>query len=277
LLDPNFDPAGCLVVEVEERVCGFLLSLTRKIPFYDEELAPEGAWITAFGVHPAWQQRGLGSTLLTTALERLRQEGRQTIEVGTYIPGSFTPGVDPVAYAPGAALLARHGFVVLWHSLSMRAELTAFRIPEPIAATASQLHAQGITVRPVTSADIVPVLTFARQHFSWGAYREANEVLTPLFTGDPRQFGMVVALQGDTILGFAQHRAEHFGPIGVRADMRNRGIGQVVLAVTLSEMLKKGYHVAWFLDTNDEAARLYARCGFREVRRFAVLEKHLSL
>jgi GNAT superfamily N-acetyltransferase len=88
---------------------------------------------------------------------------------------------------------------------------------------------------------------------------------------------MVVALQDDTILGFAQHRAEHFGLIGVRPDMRNRGIGQVVLAVTLSEMLKKGFHVAWFLGTDDEAARLYARCGFREVRRFAVLEKHFSL
>jgi GNAT superfamily N-acetyltransferase len=150
-------------------------------------------------------------------------------------------------------------------------------MPEPIATTASQLHAQGITVRPVTPADILPVLTFARQHFSWGGYREANEVFTPLFTGDPHQFGMVVALQGDTILGFAQHRAEHFGPIGVRPDMRNRGIGQVVLAVMLSEMLKKGFHAAWFLDTDDEAARLYARCGFREVRRFAVLEKNFSL
>jgi GNAT superfamily N-acetyltransferase len=103
---PNFDPAGCLVVEVEERVCGFLLSLTRKIPFYDEELAPEGAWITAFGVHPAWQQRALGSALLTTALERLRRDGRQTIAVGTYIPASFTRGIDPVAYGRGTASLS---------------------------------------------------------------------------------------------------------------------------------------------------------------------------
>lgn len=29
LLDPNFDPDGCLVVEVGERVCGLLLTLTR--------------------------------------------------------------------------------------------------------------------------------------------------------------------------------------------------------------------------------------------------------
>jgi mycothiol synthase len=45
--------------------------------------------------------------------------------------------------------------------------------------------------------------------------------------------------------------------------------------MTLSEMLKKNFHAAWFLWTGDDAARLYSQVGFHEVRRFAVLIKEL--
>jgi hypothetical protein len=41
-------------------------------------------------------------------------------------------------------------------------------------------------------------------------------------------------------------------------------------------MLKSGYHAAWFLWTSDNAARLYAQCGFQEVRRFAVMKRSLT-
>ncbi len=51
----------------------------------------------------------------------------------------------------------------------------------------------------------------------------------------------------------------------------------MLLALTLSEMLKKNYHAAWFLWTGDDAARLYSQVGFHEVRRFAVLRKELNI
>jgi hypothetical protein len=35
LLDPNFDPAGCLVADVDGAVRGFVLSLTRQVPFFN--------------------------------------------------------------------------------------------------------------------------------------------------------------------------------------------------------------------------------------------------
>jgi GNAT superfamily N-acetyltransferase len=86
---------------------------------------------------------------------------------------------------------------------------------------------------------------------------------------------MVVAVRDSEVLGYAEHRAERFGPFGVDPALRSRGIGRVLLATTLTEMLKKNYHAAWFLWTDDNAARLYARCGFHEVRRFAVLKREL--
>lgn len=275
LLDPNFDPEGCLVVETDGHVRGFLLSMFRRVPFFEDGLQPDQAWITAFGVHPSWQGRGLGGVLLGAALERLRRLGRTTVAVSPYVPNYFTPGVDVEAYAPGVDFLTRHGFEVVERPLSMRAELTGFRTPEPIEQVAERLRAEGIAIRAAEPFDIVPVLEFIPRHFTWDWHREASGVFADLFTGDPRQVSMMVAVRDGDVLGYAEHRAERFGPFGVDPGLRGQGIGRVLLAATLTEMRKKSYHAAWFLWTGDDAARLYAQCGFHEVRRFAVLQAAL--
>jgi GNAT superfamily N-acetyltransferase len=114
------------------------------------------------------------------------------------------------------------------------------------------------------------------EHFGWDWHREAAGIFNDLYNGDPRSVGMIIALQGEEVLGYAQHRGERFGPFGVRPDLRSRGIGRVLLAATLTEMLRKNFHAAWFLWTGDDAARLYAQLGFHEVRRFAVMRKALD-
>ncbi len=65
LLDPNFDPATCLVAEADGAARGFLLALARRVPYFNDGLDPESAWITAFGVEPGWQGRGLGARCST--------------------------------------------------------------------------------------------------------------------------------------------------------------------------------------------------------------------
>ncbi|MGH2557770.1 MAG: GNAT family N-acetyltransferase [Thermomicrobiales bacterium] len=277
LLDPNFDAEGCFVAEADGEVRGFLLSLVRRAPFFNQGLEPEASWITAFGVEPGWQRRGVGGALLDAAVERLRGLGRMTVAISPYVPNYFTPGVDLNAYANGVDFLSKRGFEVVSRPLSMRAELTGFRTPAVIQATADRLLADGVEVRLATHADIVPVLDFAQAHFSWDWRREATGVFADLFVGDPRLVGMLVATRGDEVIGYAQHRAERFGPFGVRPDQRGRGVGRVLLAATLTEMLRKHFHAAWFLWTSDAAARLYAQCGFHEVRRFAVMTKALGV
>lgn len=276
LLDPNFDPDGCLIAEADGEVRGFLLSLARRVPFFNDGLEPDTSWITAFGVEPDWQQRGIGGKLLDAAESRLRQQARATVAIAPYVPNYFTPGVDVNAYPHGVQFLTRRGYETIERPISMRAELTGFRMPEKIAETAARLASEGLEVRPVTPADISPVLDFIPRHFTWDWHREATGVMNDLFAGDPRFVGMLVARQGDDVVGYAEHRGERFGPFGVHSGMRSRGIGRVLLANTLLEMLRKNFHAAWFLWTGDDAARLYSQCGFHEVRRFAVLRKTLS-
>ena len=277
LLDPNFAPETCLVAAVDEVPVGFALALTRQVPFFNEGLDPTLAWISAFGVDPDVQRQGIGGELLDRTLGQLRDLGRSRVLLGPYVPNYVIPGVDVSAYASGLSFFERRGFSVLSRPLSMRALLTGYRVPESVGTAYARVEAHGITVRPATSADIVPVLQFVRDHFHWDWHREATGVFQELFAGmgDPRQVGLYVAEKDGQILGYAQHRGERFGPFGVREDRRSQGIGRVLLAEMLLAMRSKNYHAAWFLWTSDQAARLYAQCGFEEVRRFALMAKDL--
>ena len=275
LLDPNFDPEGCLVAEVDGEVRGFVLSLVRRVPFFAMGYQEDNSWITAFGVEPAFQRQGIGTALLDAAEKRLRGQERKAIAISPYVPNYFTPGPDANAYAHGVEFLTNRGFEVLDRPLSMRNELTDFQIPDDIAGRLDVLAEDGVEVRPARPEDIVPVLSFLIDHFDWDWHREASDIFNSLYNGDGRNVGMLVVTKGDEVLGYAQHRGERFGPFGVRPDLRSQGIGRVLLTMTLRQMRASGFHVAWFLWTGDTAARLYARYGFHEVRRFAVLRKTL--
>lgn len=277
LLDPNFDSEGCLVAEVDGTVRGFVLSIVRKVPFFAQGLEADRSWITAFGVDPDVQRQGIGTALLAAAESRLRTLGRTSIAISPYVPNYFTPGPDVAAYAHGVEFLTNRGFEVLDRPLSMRAELTNFRIPDGIQARNKALVESGVEIRAATPADIVPVLAFLEEHFDWDWHREASGIFNDLFNhGEGRNVDMIIAMKGEEILGYAQHRAERFGPFGVRPDLRSQGIGRVLLSHMLRQMRASNFHVAWFLWTGDTAARLYGKVGFHEVRRFAVLRKDLA-
>lgn len=276
LLDPNFASEGCLVAESGGNVRGFILCLVRRVPFFNDGSHPDLGWITAFAVEPGWQGFGIGAQLLDRGLAWFHAQGRRSVRVANYVPNYFLPGVDVKAYAGGLDFLLRRGFAVIQRPLSMQAMLPQ----DPLAVQADQhlirVKGTGIEVRRVSPPDITPLLDFVRQHFSWSWYLMATEVLHGCFVGDPRNVGMWLAVRDGEVLGYAQYRAERFGTFGVRSDLRGQGIGAALLAATINDMCAKGFHTAWFLWTSDNAARLYARCGFREVRRFAVLEKTLE-
>jgi GNAT superfamily N-acetyltransferase len=85
---------------------------------------------------------------------------------------------------------------------------------------------------------------------------------------------MVVTHEGN-IIGYCQFEGSHFGPFGVSDAYQGRGIGTVLLARTLERMRNEGQHVAWVMWTDDVAAKVYGKFGFKETRRFALLKKTL--
>jgi N-acetylglutamate synthase-like GNAT family acetyltransferase len=86
---------------------------------------------------------------------------------------------------------------------------------------------------------------------------------------------LFAAMEKGRCIGFCQHDGERFGPFGVEASQRGRGIGAVLLFRCLHGMRAKGLHNAWFLWTDDKVARLYSQAGFRETRRYALMRREL--
>ena len=275
LLDPNFHPANLPVAIEDGRVVGFVLALTRQVPLFLQGLEPDKAWITAFGVHPDYQRRGIGRALFNHISERLCADGRKTLDISPYVPNYFVPGVDVAAYPDTISFLENvAGFKTLYRAISMGADLTGFQTPSEIDALAEKREREdGITIRPVTSADLPDVMPFITRHFGWDWYRHAQEYLLDYFGHSPRRICFLVAREHGEVVGYCQQREERFGPFGVREDRRSKGIGRLLLFRCLAMMSAQHVFYSYFLWTGEDAARLYAQAGFKRRREFAVLRK----
>jgi GNAT superfamily N-acetyltransferase len=294
LLDPNFDPLGLLLAQEGKQIVGFLLALARRYPLFSAGLEELNGWITAFAVHPAQRRRGVGRALLAAGLQYLRARGRKLAWFSPYAPGYFTPGLDAAAYPDALAFLQAQGFVTAYQALSMERSLADFRYPPEATAAEERLASAGIIVRPYQPNDLWPLLAFTAQFFRGDWERFLREALARIVGGEwpgdvvwvARDDRFSHALQsagvacedlseGEEIVGYCQHTGERFGPFGVREDYRGRGIGLVLLCHCLERMKGKSHHNAWFLWAGERAAHLYARVGFHEARRFAVLQREL--
>jgi mycothiol synthase len=277
LLDPNFLPENLPVAVEDGRVVGFVLALARQVPLFLQGLEPDKAWITAFGVHPEYRLHGIGTALFDHTLSQLRGQGRKTVDIAPYVPNYFVPGVDVNAYLGTIPFLEKQGFKVLYNAISMGADLSGFQIPPEIVELERKREAEdGVTIRPVTSADLSELMPFIVRHFGWDWFRHAQDYLLDLFGGsNTNHICVLVARRHGEIVGYCQQRLERFGPFGVNPEYRNLGIGRLLLFRCLATMSARQNYFAYFLWTGEDAARLYSLAGFKRRREFAVLHADL--
>ena len=276
LLDPNFNANACPVAvdAGTGALVGYMLAFAHRSPDDHTPTGPD-AWVVGFGVMAGHRRRGVGRALHERLVAHLRKHGVGQIHYGPYVPSYLTPGVDEAAYPGAIAFLAAMGAETRSRPLSMKASLTGYRPNPETIDVARNLDREGINVRPVELTDILPLLDFLDRQFPhWRG--DATGVLHDLVDGDARPVTMHLALEGETIVGYAQSRAERFGPFGVNQAYRGRGIGALLLTQTLLAMRTRGYHCAWFMWTSDRAAKLYRQHGFEEVRRFSLMTRAIQ-
>lgn len=276
LLDSNFDPNGALVAVEDGGVVGFVLGITRKFPIEDQAPDFDRAWITLMSVDPSRQRCGIGMELLRELEPYLIEKGSTGIWVSPYAPNYFTPGVDVNAYPGAVEFFKKNNFTEVYRPLSMDASLLNLRTPEWVSEKDRLLVEDGLAVETFRPDHILPLLEFVKAEFPGDWQRYIRETMSRIVRGQDCPDHLWVAVERGKVLGFAQHEGERFGPFGVSARERGRGIGAVLLFKCLHAMKCKGLHSAWFMWTDDKTAKLYQQAGFVESRRYVVMRKALG-
>ncbi len=276
LLDANFRAEGAPVAVRGDDVVGFCLSIARHTPLENAPRDADRGYVTLIGVLPAQQRRSIGSQLLAVAETYLRGEARKLVMVSSYAPGYFIPGVDVNAYPAASAFFAKHRYKEIIRPVAMQTSLWDLRQPEWVGEKACKLAGEGVTVTPFMAELTLPLLKFARQEFPGDWVRVVRESIARIVTGGDSPSRLIAAIHSGKVVGFSHYENERFGPIGVAASQRGRGLGQVLMYRTLMAQRDAGFRAAWFLWSDDKtAAKLYNGAGFKEVRRFALLRKEL--
>jgi mycothiol synthase len=276
LLDHNFRAEGAGVAREGGSVIGFCLSLVRHVPLENAADDADRGYITLMGVLPQHQRMGVGSALLERAEQYLRGHGRKLSMIAPYAPGYFICGVDVKAYEAGLNFFRKHGYAEVYRPIAMEIPLWEWNVPEWLAEKRARLEAEGVTIERFRPELTLPILAFTAREFAGDWVRVYRETMGRIMLGDPAA-RVVAAHESGNVLGVSHHDNERFGPIGVAAAQRGRGLGHVLMYETLVAQRMAGFRTAWFLWSDDKtAARLYAAAGFREVRRFALLKKQLG-
>lgn len=279
LLDPNFDPAGLLLAKTkkEGRIIGFILCIVSRVPLEEFGMQLDRGWITAIGVEKEYRRQGIGSALWHAGEQFFRNNNRKAVFIATYPPNYFVPGIDEKEYPEAISFFQHHGFTIVSRPISMEAYLIPYKVPNEIKEKEEKLLAQGIRIQIYERKYLLQYLDFMRKYMPADWLRTARKNLTLLTQGlfKPEQIIIAIDENKNEIVGYCQYEGEHLGPFGVRDDYQGRGIGSVILAKTVVTMRNAGFHNAWLLWTDDKAGRVYAKVGFKESRRYAVLKKEL--
>ena len=199
--------------------------------------------VSLFGTHPERRRQGIARALFMDLENRLQARGVNQLLVEGNGPGYFWPGIE-LTRGPAICFLIKLGFETD-RKTRVDMEVDLKEVDLDTAATAARLAAEGIVVRRTNDADISGTSAFVLQTFSRGWQIEVEE--TRRFPLPP----LNVAIYKEQVVGFAAYDVTgygRFGPTGTRPDMRQRGIGGVLLKMCLQQMSDRGdstAEIAW--------------------------------
>ena len=276
ILDINREKEGFIIAEEDKKIVGFIFCIVYRRPISTEPIDTTRGFITVMAIHPDYKGQGIGSKLLSEAIEFFKKRNRKSITIAPYPINYFVPGIDKERYPDGIKLFQKFGFEEYYEAISMDDIITKFEIPEKVLQKEKKLNKQGIIIRQYSRSDLFDYLEFMDEKMPKPWLEDARRNLVALTYGNFEEDSIFLALKDDKIIGYCQYEGEHFGPFGVIDEFQGLGVGSVLLAKTLYQMRLKGGHSAWVLWTGEQAAKgVYARLGMNITRRFAIMKKEL--
>jgi ribosomal protein S18 acetylase RimI-like enzyme len=182
------------------------------------------------------------------------------------------------ASTPGAFLEAR-GYRRVYEAAAMDKSLVGHHTPADVDALEAALAAEGFRFTTLSPRHVRPLIEFNERAFHADWARACRDAVARRVDWDRT----LICVRDDAVCGFAligayDHVPDRFGPFGVDASLRGRGIGKVLLYRSLAALAAKGFHGTWFLWTGEEtpAGHLYRQAGFTTTRRFTIYARELA-
>ncbi len=270
ILDDNFDPEMCwLALDDDDQPAGFIMATRRKLPYMERGLEPDKGWINVMFVRPDCRRQHVGSSLYQLAESRLREMGTKQIILAAYSPGYFFAGVDEQNYPEAGCFFRSMGFTSGGRHYSMEVDLNAL--------ADEGIRTEGCRLTHFTYDRSVELLEFLKDEFGGGWKRSA---LLAMREGRAEEVILLLIDEEERICGFSMSGTygdyERFGPIGIAASVRNRGLGTQLLKYSLKEMRTRGIGRAYFMMTDDRARAFYERNGWKLLRTFTDYRKQMD-
>jgi GNAT superfamily N-acetyltransferase len=219
-------------------------------------------------VDPSWQQRGIGTSLLAAALDRVRAGGAAGIFAGGGDGAYIWPGV-PRDLPAAIGFFASRGWRHSHDTLDLVTDLAQYRPPPDAGERAA---GSGITIARAAAADMASVLAFEAATFpSWTQWFSRPQDILIARDGPGNVTGTLLLEGPDAETVFAPMlgpAAGTIGCVGVAPSWEGRGIG-TALVVRASEILgqagTRNCHIGYATRES-----FYRRAGYQPWRRYAM-------
>lgn len=276
LLDENFDTELCFVAVKDNNVIGFLLATKRKFPYLERGLEETRGWINVMFVEQGHRGEGIGENLVKQAEAKLKFMGAKTITLGAYSPNYFFPGVDKDNYKSAVKFFEKMGYKPGKESYSMCKDLHGYKINKETLDKLYKAQEKGFLFINFEYKYALELLEFAKDEFGGGWKRNA---LLSMQNNTAEDCILLVLDKEQKIVGFCMRMIDgnpmRFGPIGVKEEVRNYGIGGILFDIMQLEMEKRGIHHLYFISTDEPGKRFYERHGVKVFRTFIDYKKNI--
>ncbi len=274
LLDDNFDTELCFVAVVNNQVVGFLLATKRKFPYLERGLEPTKGWINVMFVDQTYRRKGIGSDLVKHVEMKLKSMGVETVILGAYSPNYFFPGIDKNSYSDAIHFFDKMGYQSGKECYSMCKDLHGYQLSKETQDKLLKAQEAGFSFINFEYKYALDLLEFLKSEFGGGWKRNA---LISMQNNLAEDCILLVLDSEEKIVGFCMRMIDgnpmRFGPIGVKDEVRNLGIGGILFDIMQLEMEKRGIYHLFFVSTDEPGRRFYERHGVKEFRTYVEYQK----
>ena len=274
LFDDNFDTELCFIAVEKTKVVGFLLATKRRFPYLERGLEPTRGWINVMFVDQDHKRKGIGEILVKHAEEKLKSMGALAVTLGAYSPNYFFPGIDKDNYSGAMGFFDKMGYQAGEESYSMSKDLHGYKISEETLDRLSKAQEAGFSFLNFEYKYALELLEFAKNEFGGGWKRNS---LISMQNNTAEDCILLVLNNEKKIVGFSMRMIDgnpmRFGPIGVKEEVRNFGIGGILFDIMQLEMEKRGIYHLYFISTDEPGRRFYERHGVKVFRTFVDYQK----